>query len=76
MNVFYFLLLAFFWGTAYVGVKYTVDVFDPYFSSFLRAFIMCKNCPYNVRLLPPLCAKIAPLMCKDCPLLIDKCQCR
>ncbi len=39
MNVFYFLLLAFFWGTAYVGVKYTVDVFDPYFSSFLRAFI-------------------------------------
>ncbi|WP_428066402.1 DMT family transporter [Candidatus Proelusimicrobium volucris] len=39
MNVFYFFLLAFFWGTAYVGVKYTVDVFDPYFSSFLRAFI-------------------------------------
>ncbi len=39
MNLFCFILLAFFWGTAYVGVKYTVDVFDPYFSAFLRIFI-------------------------------------
>lgn len=39
MNVLYFFLLAFFWGTAFVGVKYTVDVFDPYFSAFLRVFI-------------------------------------
>lgn len=39
MNLFYFILLAFFWGTAYVGVKYTVDVLDPYLSSFLRTFI-------------------------------------
>ncbi len=38
-NVLYFLLLAFFWGTAYVGVKNTVDVLDPYFSALLRVFI-------------------------------------
>ncbi len=39
MNLVYFVLLAFFWGTAYVGVKYNVDVVDPYFSAFLRTFI-------------------------------------
>jgi len=39
MNIVYFLLLAFFWGTAYVGVKYNVDVMDPYLSAFLRTII-------------------------------------
>ena len=39
MNIVYFVLLAFFWGTAYVGVKYNVDVVDPYISAFLRTFI-------------------------------------
>ena len=39
MNYFYFLLLAFFWGTAFVGVKYNVGVVDPYISAFLRVFI-------------------------------------
>lgn len=39
MNLFYFLLLAFCWGTAFVGVKYTVGVMDPMISAFLRVFI-------------------------------------
>ncbi|MDR0734167.1 MAG: DMT family transporter [Elusimicrobiota bacterium] len=39
MNYFYFFLLAFFWGTAFVGVKYNVGTVDPYFSAFLRVFI-------------------------------------
>jgi drug/metabolite transporter (DMT)-like permease len=39
MNYVYFFLLAFFWGTAFVGVKYNVAVIDPYISAFLRTFI-------------------------------------
>ena len=39
MNYIYFFLLAFFWGTAFVGVKYNVEVMDPYVSAFLRVFI-------------------------------------
>jgi len=39
MNYFYFFLLAFFWGTAFVGVKYNVGAVDPYVSAFLRVFI-------------------------------------
>lgn len=39
MNILYFILLAFFWGSAYIGVKYTLDVVPPYTSAFLRTFI-------------------------------------
>ncbi|MDR0953235.1 MAG: DMT family transporter [Elusimicrobiota bacterium] len=39
MNIVYFFLLAFFWGTAFIGVKYNVAVVDPYVSAFLRVFI-------------------------------------
>ncbi len=39
MNILYFILLAFFWGSAYIGVKYTLDVVQPYTSAFLRTFI-------------------------------------
>lgn len=38
-NIIQFVFLSFFWGTAFVGVKNTVDVLDPYFSAFLRCFI-------------------------------------
>lgn len=39
MNILYFILLAFFWGSAYIGVKYTLDVVPPYTSAFLRTFV-------------------------------------
>ncbi|MDR1684045.1 MAG: DMT family transporter [Elusimicrobiota bacterium] len=39
MNYVYFFLLAFCWGTAFVGVKYSVNTLDPYFSAFARVFI-------------------------------------
>lgn len=39
MNILYFILLAFFWGSAYIGVKYTLDVVSPFTSAFLRTFI-------------------------------------
>ena len=39
MNILYFILLAFFWGSAYIGVKYTLDVVSPYTSAFLRTFV-------------------------------------
>jgi drug/metabolite transporter (DMT)-like permease len=39
MNYVYFLLLAFCWGTAFVGVKYNIGAVDPYISAFLRVFI-------------------------------------
>lgn len=39
MNILYFILLAFFWGSAYIGVKYTLEVVEPFTSAFLRTFI-------------------------------------
>ena len=39
MNILYFILLAFFWGSAYIGVKYTLEVAAPYTSAFLRTFV-------------------------------------
>ena len=39
MNILYFILLAFFWGSAYIGVKYTLEVVGPFTSAFLRTFI-------------------------------------
>ena len=39
MNILYFILLAFFWGSAYICVKYTLEVVEPFTSDFLRTFI-------------------------------------
>ena len=39
MNILYFILLAFFWGSAFIGVKYTLEVVPPFTSAFLRTFI-------------------------------------
>ena len=39
MNILYFILLAFFWGSSYIGVKYTLDIVEPFTSAFLRTFI-------------------------------------
>jgi len=39
MNILYFILLAFFWGSAYLGVKYTLEIVPPFTSAFLRTFI-------------------------------------